>query len=328
MNSASDPFVLRDPASLPARLRGGALAIGNFDGVHLGHRAVLDRTIAIARQAGVASLALTFEPHPRSFFRPEAPVFRLTPSPVKADLIAALGFDGMVELGFDADLAGLAPDDFVARILVGRLGARHVVVGHDFHYGRKRAGSPQSLIAEGERHGFEVTVVAPARAGDTLYSSSEARARLAEGRVEAAAEILGYPWFVRGTVLPGARRGRELGYPTANLQLAANCELRHGVYAVRVRLGETTLDGVASYGRRPQFDDGAPLLEVYLFDFEGDLYGRELDVAFIGFLRDEARFEFVEALIRQMDEDARAARTRLAAEPETTLPPSAANRTG
>lgn len=327
MSSHGHGLVFRDPELLPEHLRGGAVAIGNFDGVHRGHRAVLHRTAAIATQENVLALALTFEPHPRTFFRPQAPVFRLTPSEVKADLLAGLGFDAVVELTFDADLAAAAPEDFVARILVARLAARHVVVGHDFHYGKRRAGTPQSLIEEGGRHGFEVTVVPPARSGETLFSSSEVRARLAEGRVEAAADILGYHWFARGEVIAGARRGRDLGFPTANIRLADNCELRHGIYAVRVRIAGVDRPAVASFGRRPQFDDGAPLLEVHVFDFDGDLYGQTIDVAFVAFLRDEARFSSVDALIAQMGEDAREARARLA-EVAPAEPPLAMRRIG
>lgn len=319
---------LRDPQRLPEPLRGGAVAIGNFDGVHRGHRAVLGRTVAIARQADVAALALTFEPHPRTFFRPQAPVFRLTPSDVKADLLVSLGFDAVVELTFDKTFAGVAPEDFVAGVLVERLAAAYVVVGHDFHYGRARAGTPQTLIEEGARHGFEVTIVPPARHAETLYSSSEIRACLAAGDVEAAAEMLGYHWFARGEVTAGARRGRDLGFPTANLRLPANCELRHGVYAVRARIGGVEHDGVASFGRRPQFDNGAPLLEVHVFDFDADLYGHTIDVVFIAFLREEGRFASVDALVSQMREDAQRARERLAPDPGAGRSPRFARHTG
>jgi riboflavin kinase / FMN adenylyltransferase len=288
------------------------VAIGNFDGVHRGHRAVLEPTVSSAQMAGRPALALTFEPHPRTFFRPQSPVFRLTPSDVKADLLAELGFDATVELTFNAALAGLAPEDFVARILIDLFGVGNVVIGHDFHYGKARGGTPETLIAEGRRHGFEVTVVAAAGEGETLFSSSAVRTLLAEGRVNVAAEILGYDWFVRGEVVGGARRGRELGFPTANLRLPENCELRHGVYAVRVRTDSGEHEGVASFGRRPQFDNGAPLLEANLFDFAGDLYGCVIEVAFIAFLREEARFSSVDALVEQMNDDAGLAREVLA----------------
>lgn len=328
MHSDHHGIRLRDPERLPAGLRGGAVAIGNFDGVHRGHRAVLGRTVAIARQADVAALALTFEPHPRTFFRPQAPVFRLTPSDVKADLLVSLGFDAVVELTFDKALAAVAPETFVADILVERLCAGYVVVGHDFHYGKARAGTPQSLIEEGARHGFEVTIVPPARHGETLYASSEIRALLAAGNVEAAAEMLGYPWFARGEVIAGARRGRDLGFPTANLRLPENCELKHGVYAVRVGIGATQRAGVASFGRRPQFDNGAPLLEVHVFDFDGDLYGRSIDVAFVGFLREETRFASVQELVTQMHKDGQRARECLAAAPGAGPALLNARRTG
>lgn len=315
MPSPHNDIIFRDPSSLPETLRGGAVAIGNFDGVHRGHRAVLERTTAIAAGAGVPALALTFEPHPRSFFRPHEPVFRLTPSDLKAELLAKLGFDAVVEMTFNADLAAIGAEDFVADILVARLGVSHVVVGHDFHFGRKRAGTPQLLTELGGRHGFAVTVVPAAGTGETVFSSSRVREFLAEGRVEDAAGILGYEWRTRGAVRHGARRGRDLGFPTANIQLPANAELRHGVYAVRVSVDGVTHNGVANFGRRPQFDNGQPLLEVYIFDFAGDLYGKTADVSFVAFLREEARFDSVSALIEQMNEDARQARQRLSGPP-------------
>lgn len=313
----ADGFMtLRDGDPVPAGLRGGVVAIGNFDGVHRGHRAVLDRAVDIARGRGAPALALTFEPHPRGFFRPERPVFRLTPSDVKARLIAATGFAAMVELTFDAALAAEPAEDFVTRILVARLAVAGAVVGHDFHFGKGRAGTPETLVALGRRHNFEVVIVPPAVAGDTPYSSSQARDHLAAGDLDAAAEVLGYRWFVRGAVVAGDKRGRDLGYPTANLRLADNVGLRHGVYAVSARVGGGELrPGVASFGVRPQFDHGAPLLEVHLFDFEGDLYGQTVEVAFVAFLRDEARFDSVEALIARMREDEAAARAVLAADP-------------
>ncbi len=297
---------------IPARLRGGVVAIGNFDGVHRGHRAVLGQAREIARERGLPALAITFEPHPRSYFRPEQPLFRLTPSVAKAELIEALGLGAMVEIAFDAALAATSAEDFVDRIIVGRLQAAVVVVGFDFHFGKGRAGSPEVLAALGRERGFEVVVVEKAGEGDAGWSSSAAREALAEGRVEDAAAILGYRWFVRGEIVHGEKRGRELGFPTANMRLPADCDLRHGVYAVRMRVGDTSHDGVASYGRRPQFDNGAALLETFLFDISPDLYGQTVEVEFIGFIRPEARFASVEELIARMHEDAAIARRMLA----------------
>lgn len=302
---------ITDGRDIPARLRGGVVAIGNFDGVHRGHRAVLGRARDIARQRRVPALAVTFEPHPRSYFSPDQPLFRLTPPEAKAELIEALGLDAMVEIAFDAALAATSAEDFVDRILVGRLGAAAVVVGFDFHFGKGRAGSPEVLASLGHDRGFDVVVVAKAGDGDAGWSSSAAREALADGRVEDAAAILGYRWFVRGEVVHGEKRGRELGFPTANMRLPADCALRHGVYAVRMRVGAATHDGVASYGRRPQFDNGAALLETYLFDASLDLYGATVEVEFFDFIRPEARFSSVEELIARMHEDAAVARRML-----------------
>ncbi len=309
-----DPTIIRDDDLLPDRLRGGVVAIGNFDGVHRGHRAVLGRALDIASATGAPALALTFEPHPRTFFRPDRPVFRLTPADVKARLIASLGFDATIEMAFDATRAGQAAEAFVTDVLVGRLGVGAVAVGHDFHFGKARAGTPALLAELGERLGFNVAVVSPAGDANAVFSSSRVRDLLAEGRVGEAAEILGYRWYVRGEVVPGARRGRNLGFPTANMRLADNCGLRHGVYAVRLRQGGVTRKGVASFGRRPQFDNGAPLMETHVFDFRGDLYGQTVEVEPVAFLRPEARFPAVDALVAQMHVDADKARAVLARE--------------
>lgn len=309
---AGDQFTvataLRD---LPARLERGVVAIGNFDGVHRGHRIVVDMAVSRARSAGLPAVVMTFEPHPRQFFQPDRPMFRLTPAEVKAQLLREAGVDGVLQLSFDAELAALTAEDFVTRILVGGLKAREVVVGYDFHFGKGRAGTPASLVAMGEANGFGVDIVSAAGNGETIFSSSAVRSALAEGDIEGAAEILGYRWFVIGEVVHGEKRGRDLGYPTANIDLGHGCGLRHGIYAVRMRAGGEWREGVASYGRRPQFDDGAPLLEVYLFDFEGELYGERVAVEFFDFLRGEERFETVEALVEQMDRDAADARARL-----------------
>lgn len=293
-------------------LRGGVVAIGNFDGVHRGHRAVIraavDRALAMQRPA----VALTFEPHPRRFFRPDAPMFRLSDEAGKLRLLAATGLDGAVVLTFDAALAGLSAEEFNARVLVDRLGIAGAAIGFDFHYGKDRRGSPAFLAAEGERLGFPVEVVSPLEDEGRPVSSSAIRAALEAGRVVEAAELLGGPWFVTARVMHGDKRGRELGYPTANLRLDPDCGLKHGIYAVRVGLDGNLHDGVASFGRRPTFDNGAPLLEVYLLDFAADLYGASLDVAFISWIRSELKFDSVPDLVRRMDEDCRLARLALA----------------
>jgi riboflavin kinase/FMN adenylyltransferase len=307
--------VVRDGAE-PGALRGAVVAIGNFDGVHRGHREVISTASARARLLGRPSAALTFEPHPRAFFRPDEPLFRLTDETNKLRLFASTDLAGAVVMTFDAALASLTAEEFVARILVERLGIAGAAVGYNFHFGKERAGSPSFLAAQGAQHGFAVDVVPVFSDRGRPISSGPIRGALAAGHVREAADLLGYPWFVSGAVVHGDKRGRELGYPTANLRLDPACGLRHGIYAVRVGIGTRRYDGVASFGRRPMFDVGTVLLEVFLFDFAGDLYGQSIDVAFIDWIRQELAFDTVEELIRRMDEDSRLAHSALAREPD------------
>jgi riboflavin kinase/FMN adenylyltransferase len=310
------PFVVvRDDAPQVAGLRGGVAAIGNFDGVHRGHRAVIDAAIAAAAPLGAPAVAVTFEPHPRNVLRPMDPVFRLTDEAAKLRLLATAGLDGVLVLTFDQAFAAVTAEEFVARILVGRLGICGATIGFDFHFGHQRRGSPAFLAEQGERYGFSVETAPPLEDEGRPVSSSSIRAALSEGRVVEAAELLGYPWFVTGIVIKGDQRGRELGFPTANFALDPHCGLKHGIYAVRICIGGVMRDGVASFGTRPTFDNGAPLLEVHVFDFSGDLYGAPVDIAFIGWIRAELKFDSVEALVRRMDEDARLARAALARAP-------------
>jgi len=299
--------VLGPGQALPSSIARPAVAIGNFDGVHRGHRHVL----AAAKATGRPVLVLTFEPHPRSFFQPDVPLFRLTDPAGKARLLAAAGADALAVLPFDASMAGTSAADFVDRLLVDWLGAGAVMIGRDFHYGSRRTGNADTLRQAGGRNGFAVTEVPALEGPEGAISSSAIRDALAARQVEVANALLGHAWFVTGTVIHGEKRGRELGYPTANLRLDASCGLAHGIYAVMVGIGGTWHQGVASYGRRPQFDNGAPLLEVHVFDFSESLYDKEVDVAFASYLRGEAKFASLEALIAQMDEDSRTARARL-----------------
>ena len=304
-------------AGLPASLKGGVVAIGNFDGVHLGHRAVLKQTLDIAHANSVPALALTFEPHPKTFFRPQKPVFRLTTAGEKAQLLLDAGMDGVVSLAFNADFAELTPQAFIETHLLQGLEASHVVAGHDFHFGKNRAGTPDLLERQGEEHGFGVTLIEPfedpVQPGEVV-SSSRIRKALDEGDIATANRLLDRPFDVSGIVVAGAKLGRTLGYPTANLKLPEQTQLRHGIYAVRLRRADGSLhDGVASYGRRPTFDYGAPLLETFVFDFSDDLYGEEITILFHGWIRPEAKFESAEALVEQMDKDSAAARAILAA---------------
>jgi len=308
---AKNFLVVRDSAPEGA-LRGAVVAIGNFDGVHRGHRAVIGLAQEKARALGRPAAALTFEPHPRAFFNPGEPLFRLTDEAAKLRLLAATGLDGAIVLTFDAALAGLSAEDFVSRILVERFAVSGAVIGFNFHFGMNRAGSPDFLKAQSKQHGFAVDVVPPFEDQGRPVSSGPIRDALAAGRLGEAAEFLGYPWFVSGAVIHGDKRGRELGFPTANLILDAACGLRHGIYAVRVAAGGRRYDGVASFGRRPMFDTGAVLLEVFLFDFAGDLYGQSIDVAFIDWIREERMFDSAMALIAQMKDDSRLAREALA----------------
>jgi riboflavin kinase / FMN adenylyltransferase len=304
-------LIVRDGAADDS-LRGAVVAIGNFDGVHRGHRAVIGAALDRARALGKKAAALTFEPHPRDFFDPAEKLFRLTDAPTKLRLLAAARLDGAIVLTFDAALASLTAEDFVERILVERFAVSGAVIGFNFHFGMGRTGSPDFLKAEGARRGFVVDVVPLMQDEGQIVGSRPIREALAAGQVGEAADLLGYPWFVSGEVIHGDKRGRELGFPTANLRLDASCGLRHGIYAVRVNLGGRWHDGVANFGRRPMFDTGAVLLEVFLFDFSGDFYGQTIDVAFIAWLRAEAQFASIDALIRQMRDDARLARERLA----------------
>ena len=312
----SEFTVIRDSSPPAATPKGMVVAMGNFDGVHLGHRAVIDAAQRMGLAHGRPAFAVTFEPHPRSYFSPNSPQFRLTDEAAKLRLLAATGLAGAVVMAFDKRRAETTAQDFIHHDLIERLGISGIAVGYDFHFGKGRVGSPGLLVTEAPRLGIEVDVQAHVDIAERPVSSSAIRMALAEGQIEEATAMLGGPWFVTGEVIHGDKRGRDLGYPTANIRLDRNCGLKHGIYAVRVGHGERRLDGVASFGRRPTFDNGAPLLEIFLFDFEGDLYGSRLDVAFIAFLREEMKFDSIEALVRQMDDDSHLARDRLAAAPD------------
>jgi riboflavin kinase/FMN adenylyltransferase len=292
-------------------LAGAVVAIGNFDGVHRGHRAVIGAALMRAGALGRKAAALTFTPHPRLFLRPQDTLFELSDECNKLRLLRATGLDGAVVMRFDAALAATSAEDFIVKILKGALGIGGAAIGFDFHFGKNRVGSPSFLAEQAARLGFAVDVVPPLEDEGRPVSSGAVRSALAAGRVVEAAELLGAPWFASGEVIHGDKRGRELGFPTANLKLRPSCGLKHGIYAVRVEVAGKRHDGVASFGRRPMFDDGAPLLEVFLFDFNGDLYGQTVDVAFIGWIRHEQKFDSIEVLKRHMTSDAAQARDAL-----------------
>ncbi len=312
---SSSFFVIRDQTPTTAIPKGAVVAMGNFDGVHLGHRAVIAGATTMAKRLGRPALAITFEPHPRSFFSPHTPQFRLTDETSKLRLLAGTGLDGAVVMTFDAERAGTSAQDFIEKDLIGRLGISGISIGYDFHFGKGRAGSPALLQSEAPRLGIEAHVQPHIDIDERPVSSTAIRMALAEGQIAEATAMLDGPWFITGEVIHGEKRGRDLGYPTANIRLDPHCGLRHGIYAARVGLDGRLYDGVASFGRRPTFDNGAPLLEIFLFDFKGDLYGKTLDVAFIAYIRDELKFDGIEALIRQMDDDSVKARAALAAAP-------------
>ncbi|CAD7056352.1 riboflavin biosynthesis protein RibF [Pseudorhizobium halotolerans] len=299
---------------LPPGLKGGVVAIGNFDGVHRGHRSVLEKALSLAQERGVPALVLTFEPHPRTVFQPDRPVYRLTPAPLKARLLEAIGFHCVIEYPFDQEFSQRSAEDFVQSVLVDWLDASAVVTGFDFHFGKGREGGPAYLMAAGERLSFTVSLVDAYRDESAdVISSSRIRNLLAGGEVVAAAGLLGYRYTVEAEIIGGEKLGRTLGYPTANTALPPETELKSGIYAVRLRTADGRMhDGVASYGRRPTVtENGAPLLETYLFDFTGDLYGQTCSVSFFGHLRDEVKFDGLEPLVEQMKRDEEEARALL-----------------
>jgi riboflavin kinase/FMN adenylyltransferase len=286
------------------------VTVGNFDGVHLGHRAMLERLVAQARALGVPSCALTFEPHPREFFAPQAAPARLTRLREKLELIAECGVDRVHVLRFDTRLASLAAGRFVSDVLVAGLGIRWLLVGRDFRYGAKRAGDFAALQADAARHGFALEAMADVTLGGARVSSSGVRTALAAGDLAGAARLLGRPYMMSGRVAHGERLGRRLGFPTANIVLRRSPPLA-GIFVVEAELEEAhkVLTGVASVGRRPTVKAGAaPLLEVHLFDFDGEIYGRHLRVKFLEKLRDEQKYDGLEALAAAIAADAARAR--------------------
>lgn len=302
----------RDWKGLAATARGASLAMGNFDGVHLGHRAVIDA----ARAACEAPLGvLTFEPHPRQYFAPDAPAFRLMNSESRANRLARLGVQHLYELPFGPVMAGLSPEAFARDVLVEGLGVAHVTVGADFSFGKDRAGNAQTLADLGRELGFGVTAVPLLGVDGQDYSSTAVRHALTEGRTRDAERMLGHWHRIEGEVIHGNKRGRDFGWPTANMRMDGLHVPRLGVYAVLVDVltgpDQLSCKGVASLGVRPMFGHNTPNLEVHLFDFDGDLYGQHLSVALVEFLRDEAKFADIQTLIDQIAADADQARAVL-----------------
>ncbi len=313
-------FVLAtDPAAPPAGLERAVYAIGNFDGIHIGHRAVIERTIVLAKEWAAPSALLTFEPHPADHFAERPVAFRLTPPDLKAAICARLGLAGIVFISFNAWLAAMSAEEFVRTFLVERLRAGAAVVGWDFHFGRARSGTPAFLVEAGRRYGFAVDIVAKVEdgAGESarVVSSTAIRRALERGDVVAAAHGLGRFYAVSGRVIPGQRLGRALGFPTANIALAPTNRLAHGVYAVRALVDGKACPAVASFGVRPTLDNGPPLLEVHLLDVDADLYGRDLTVEFVERIREERKFDSLALLVAQMKRDKERARAILSLQP-------------
>lgn len=297
-------------SAIPGRFRGGIVALGNFDGFHRGHKAVVGRAIERARTDGRPALVATFDPHPVRFFRPETPPFRLTSLNQRERLFAEAGADAMIVFHFDAALAGLSAEQFVAERLAGIGG---VVTGEDFTFGKGRSGNVAILAELGAKYGFVAEAVSPVADGGEAISSSRIREALQAGDCVTATELLTRPFAVEGVVQHGDKNGRQLGFPTANIDMGSYLRPRYGIYAVRGRLPDgRKLDGAASIGIRPQFHPPKELLEPHFFDFEGDLYGQTVEIEFHSFLRDEAKFESLEALTIQMERDCEQAREALA----------------
>ena len=315
--------LFRDVAGQSLAPRGSVVCIGAFDGVHRGHRAVLERVVARAKELDAEPVAVSFEPIPRTFFACGAPLPRLTSAREKVAALIAGGMQRVLLLRFDAALAAMPADDFVARVLVARLGAREVLIGDGFRFGHGRAGDIDLLRRIGAGQGFAAQVVAPVIVDGERVSSSRIREVLAAGDFAAAARLLGRRFAISGHVVRGQQLGRKLGYPTANLRMGSRVAPVGGVFAVNVRGVESgAMPGVASLGVRPTISGKEPLLEAHLFDFDGDLYGRRIEVEFVRKLRDEEKFESLDAMVRQIDRDAAQARAILGSPRPLALSPT------
>ncbi len=296
---------------VPEALKRCVVAIGNFDGFHRGHQHVFTTLKERAKERGVAAVVLTFEPHPRDVFAPEPVMFRLTGADAKARLAEALELDGIVVMHFDRAFSQIEAEDFVSRFLIKALDVSRVIVGEDFHFGRNRRGTPDFLRQAGVEQGFVVEQLDLLEQDTGPISSSRVRESLRQGDIDTANGLLGYHWFLEGEVVVGDRRGRELGFPTANMATPKVFDLAQGVYAVRARLGNRLFGGVASYGK-PMFNNERPPFETWLFDFDEDIYGHHLSVALVGHVRGQIVFSGLDELIAAVNRDADAARAILA----------------
>jgi len=315
-------YLIPDNQNVPVGIKGAVVAIGNFDGVHLGHQKLIEAAEQQAEKLAKPLGVLTFEPHPRSLFRPDEPVFRLSSPAWKARLLKGLGVQYLDVANFDLELASLEAEEFVSKILVDRLAVSHVVTGYDFHFGRGRKGSPDTMRALGKQYGFGVTIVEQVKddSGVAPYSSSAIRTALRRGHVQKAASQLGHWWSIMGTVVRGDQRGRTIGYPTVNIALEPGCDPHEGIYAVRVRPADEkskiVWNGAGYIGYRPTFETERLFLEVFIFDFDEDLYDHELIVEFIDFIRPDKKFDSVDELLVQMKADCDEIRVKLESFPD------------
>jgi len=302
--------IYRQALSIESCHQGAIIAVGNFDGVHQGHRTVIAEAGKIAKAASLPWGVLTFEPHPRAVFQSDAPPFRLTPFRAKADAIADLGVDFLVAQKFDMTFSQQSAQSFISDYLVDVLAVHHLVAGYDFKFGHKRQGSCETLLSDGQKLGFGFTVVAAASDdGGGLYSSSRVRELVAAGDMKAACDVLGHPFMISGRVAHGDKRGRTIGFPTANVALGGYIHPKFGVYAVRAQLPDGKMvDGVANLGLRPTFAGAAPRLEVHLFDFNADVYGDRVQVQLLELIREEKKFDGLDALKAQIAVDGEQAR--------------------
>ncbi len=305
--------IFRHVDDLPPEIRGCAVAIGNFDGVHLGHREVIGEAGWIAKAHRIPWVVLTFEPHPRMVFKPDQEPFRITPFRIKARHIEEMGVDDLIVLQFDMDFAKRSAEDFIREILVEGLGAKHVVCGYDFYFGAKRQGNPDMLLHKGREYGFGFTCVNPVSdKGGVVYSSTRVRDYLFNAQPRQAWNVLGHPFEIEGRVVHGDKRGRQIGFPTCNVELSEYLTPATGVYAIRAGVDHGTHtvwhDGVANLGTRPTFDKRDILLEAHLFDYEGELYGRHLRVALVDYIRAEQKFNGLDEIKAQIAKDCIAAK--------------------
>ena len=300
--------------TVAGKLRGAMVALGNFDGFHIGHQAVVGRAVAMAKKRQAPVIVATFDPHPIRYFRPDAPPFRLTTLDQRERLFAAAGADAMLVLRFDAELANVTASGFITDWLIARAGAAGVVTGEDFTFGKGRGGNTQVLADVGRAHGLIVETVGAVSEAGEIISSSRIRTAMQEGDCATANRLLTRPFAIEGIVQHGDKVGRTIGYPTANIEMGSYLRPRYGIYAVRGRLADgRVLDGAANLGIRPSFNPPKELLEPYFFDFSGDLYGQNIEVELHHFIRPEAKFDTLDALTAQMDADCAEAKRILSA---------------